>query len=67
MVDDQLTNALVGAYIFITTIVSINIFISLLASTVTRTYDQALAYSVYQRAIAILNDEKSWSRKNRAH
>jgi hypothetical protein len=56
---------LVMIYICITAIISTNIFVSLLASTVTRVYDQAVAYNVLQRAISILNEEKSWNNEDR--
>ena len=67
LIDDQLTNPLVGFYIGFTGLLLVNILVALLASTVTRVYEQAVAYNVYLRAKEILNKEKAWSYEERAY
>ena len=65
LVDDVMTNPLIGAYIAVTALILLNIFIAILTNTVNRVYEKAVAYIVLQRAIEIVNEEKSWTFKDR--
>ena len=65
LIDSQMTNPLIGLYCGITFLVLANILVALLASSVTRIYDQAIAYNVFQRATTILSEEKSWKIEER--
>ena len=59
LIDSSVTSPFVGTYIGLAALVLVNIFIAQLSATFTRVYDQAEAYIIFQRAIEILNKEKS--------
>ena len=65
LIDEVITNPLVGIYCGITFLVLVNILVALLAGSVMRIYDHAVVYTVFQRAVDILNDEKSFSNDDR--
>jgi hypothetical protein len=57
ILDPIMTNILIGAYIGVTTLLLVNIFIALLTSTFTRVHDSSKAFFVLQRAIEVINRE----------
>ena len=65
LIDPGMKNPLIGAYIGVTTLVLINMFIALLSTTFSRVFGKAEAYIIFQRATEILNKEKSMSYSER--
>jgi peptidoglycan hydrolase CwlO-like protein len=60
-----MTNILIGAYIGITTLLLVNIFIAMLTSTFSRVHDSSKAFFVLQRAIEIVRLENRLSSSKR--
>jgi hypothetical protein len=64
-VDTVMTNPLIGAYIGFTMLILLNIFIAILTNTVNRVWETSQAFVTLQRALVIMNEEKSWSNDER--
>ena len=60
LIDNVMTNPLIGAYIGFTSLILVNIFIAILTNTVNRVWEKAVAYVVLQRALVIVSQEKAW-------
>ena len=61
LVDDIMTNILIGTFLGFTALVLVNIFIAILTNTVNRVWEKAVAYVILQRACVIVSQEKGWS------
>lgn len=64
-IDYVMTNPLIGAYIGFTSLILINIFTAILTNTVNRVWETSVAFVTLQRALMIVNEEKSWSYSQR--
>ena len=64
-IDSVMINPLIGAYIGFTSLILINIFTAILTNTVNRVWETSQAFVALQRALVIVNEEKSWSNQER--